>query len=50
MRCCHAAFGADQVRGRRVEEAYQILRFTKKMAAKDLEKVAAFVRAAKERA
>ncbi|MBI2212185.1 MAG: 50S ribosomal protein L22 [Acidobacteria bacterium] len=30
---------ADQVRGRRVEEAYQILRFTKKMAAKDLEKL-----------
>ena len=30
---------ADQVRGRRVEEAYQILRFTKKLAAKDLEKL-----------
>ncbi len=30
---------ADLVRGKRVEEAYQILRFTKKMAAKDLEKL-----------
>jgi len=30
---------ADQVRGRRVEEAYQILRFTNKLAAKDLEKL-----------
>jgi len=29
----------DQVRGRRVEEAVQILRFTKKTAAKDLEKL-----------
>ena len=30
---------ADQVRGRKVEEAYQILRFSKKSAAKDLEKL-----------
>ena len=30
---------ADQVRGRNVEEAYQILRFSKKGASKDLEKL-----------
>ena len=30
---------ADQLRGRKVEEAYQILRFSKKGAAKDLEKL-----------
>ncbi len=30
---------ADLVRGKKVEEAIQILRFTKKMSAKDLEKL-----------
>ncbi len=30
---------ADQLRGRRVEEAYQVLRFSKKGSAKDLEKL-----------
>jgi large subunit ribosomal protein L22 len=29
----------DQIRGKKVEEAIQILRFTRKMAAKDLEKL-----------
>jgi large subunit ribosomal protein L22 len=29
----------DQIRGKKVEEAIQILRFTKKVAAKDLEKL-----------